>query len=190
MVLVHRGAASMLDPQDIPVASLAGADWIHLSSIGDRFETLNHLFETVYQQRLKLSWNPGSSVLHALVDSRWQPTRLPIEILFVNKEEWEVVGPLQPRLLETIPQIVVTDGRRGGRIFMNGQLTQTYQGEQVTAVDATGAGDAFVVGYVSSLLLGKNSADAAIFGARNAASVVQQIGAKPGLLSVNDFVSM
>ncbi len=45
--LVHRGAASMLDPFDIPPYWLSQTRWIHVSSIGGRLETLERIFTLV-----------------------------------------------------------------------------------------------------------------------------------------------
>jgi ribokinase len=188
MVLVHRGAASMLDPQDIPPEAIQGAGWIHVSSLGNRLETLKHIFNLVVQFGVKLSWNPGSNVLKTLVEQQEFVEHLPVEVCLLNKEEWELVGSVQSRLLAKIPQIVVTDGEKGGQIYMDGQLNHTYHGLEVEAVDNTGAGDAFAVGYVSALLHQRGVPTAADWGARNAASVVQQVGAKPGLLTAASLV--
>lgn len=191
MVLVHRGAASMLDPQDIPSAAFEGLDWLHLSSIGSQHATLEHIFAMVRQlperQRPRVSWNPGTAILSSLVEQTWQIETFPVEVMMVNKEEWEIVVSVQDRLLASIPQIIITDGSRGGQIFVDGRLTHQYQGKQVAAIDNTGAGDAFAVGYVSALLKDKEITTAADWGARNAASVVQQLGAKPGLLYLSSI---
>lgn len=182
MVLVHRGASSLLDPEDVPAAVLTGVDWVHLSSIGNQFGTLEHIFNLVQQQGVKLSWNPGSALLRSLVERDWPIETFPVELFIVNKEEWELVQPVQARLLAAIPQIIVTDGSNGGQVLVQGQAPFNYKSELVTAVDNTGAGDAFVVGYVSALLHQKDVTTATKWGAHNAASVVQQVGAKPGLL--------
>lgn len=182
MVLVHRGAASQLDPKDIPLTAVEGARWIHLSSIGDQFETLKHIFELARNQKIQLSWNPGSSMLQALASRQLAVEELPVTILLVNKEEWELVASVQEALLAAIPQIVITDGSRGGQIFIDGQLEQTYQAPVVDAQDNTGAGDAFAVGYIAAFLRQADVSTRIAWGSNNAASVVQQIGAKPGLL--------
>ena len=92
-------------------------------------------------------------------------------------------------LLSSIHQIIVTDSDRGGQVFINGLPAFNYPAESVTAVDNTGAGDAFVVGYVSATLAGRDPQVAVRWGAQNAASVVQQIGAKDGLLHLQEFNS-
>lgn len=187
MILVYRGAASMLDPKDITEESLAGANWVHLSNIAQQFETHQHIFELVRKQQLKLSWNPGSQLLSALPELGWDVAELPLEIVFVNKEEWQLVDRFQEDFLRAARLVVVTDGNKGGQIFQTGAAPVTYAANPVTAIDATGAGDAFVVGFVSATLRGQAPIQAAEWGAKNAASVVQQSGAKAGLLSLEEM---
>ena len=50
-------------------------------------------------------------------------------------------------------------------------------------VDSTGAGDAFGSGFVAGLMLGKPIEEAVEWGKKQAASVVEHIGAKKGLLT-------
>jgi ribokinase len=186
MVLVHRGAASMLDPKDIDFEKMAEKgftpDWIHVSSLSGRKDTLAHIFHYVRQHDLKLSWNPGSADLKLLAEGKCDVDRVEAEVMFVNKEEWELVKEQQEALANQVPQIVVTDGSNGGRVIQRGGECVEYQAESVQALDNTGAGDAFCVGYVSALLEGKECVEAAEMGAKSSAGVVQQIGAKPGLI--------
>lgn len=187
MVLVHRGAASMLDPQDIAAQAIEETDWIHLSSIAGRLNTLEHIFNLVRQYEKKLSWNPGSGFLNSLHEREWDIASFPVEVLLLNKQEWEMIGDKQQAFLDSIPKIVITDGSKGGQVFVQGEETRNFEADQVTAVDNTGAGDAFGVGFVSGLLHEKPVEQAIEWGKKNAASVVQKVGAKPGLLYLSDI---
>lgn len=178
-VLVHRGAASQLDLHDIPFEELRKTRWIHLSSIAGRQDILEKLFSLIPEHQLRVSWNPGKAEL-ALIAQNIFPS-VPVEVLLVNAEEWEVVAPVQEQLLRQIPLVVVTEGRQGGRVLTR-QGVVTYASPQIQAVDDTGAGDAFAVGFVTAHILEKSPAEAARWGSLNAVAVVQQLGAKPGLL--------
>jgi sugar/nucleoside kinase (ribokinase family) len=186
MVLVHRGAASMLDPQDISAQAIEEVDWLHLSSIAGKFATLEHIFTLVRQHQKKMSWNPGSGFLKSLHEREWDIASFPVEVLLLNKQEWEMVGDKQQAFLDSVPKIVITDGSKGGQVFVRGEEAQNFQAEPVTAIDNTGAGDAFAVGFVAGLLHEKPVEQAIEWGKKNAASVVQEIGAKPGLLYLSD----
>lgn len=181
MILVHRGASSMLDPEDLRAQELAEADWVHVSSLSGRTRTLKNLFETLRFYKVKSSWNPGSADLALLNKGELKIEDLYVGVLILNKEEWDLVEKIQDRLIKQIGQIVVTDGTKGGRIFLGEGLRHLYQAKKVETVNATGAGDAFCVGYVAGLLRGKDPEEAANWGVENAASVVRKLGAKVGL---------
>jgi sugar/nucleoside kinase (ribokinase family) len=187
MVLVHRGAASMLDPQDIAVQAIQETDWIHLSSIAGKLNTLEHIFNLVRQYNKKMSWNPGSGFLKSLHERDWDIASFPVAVVLLNRQEWEIVGDKQQAFLDTVPKIVITDGSKGGSVFVDGQQAQEFVAEEIEAIDNTGAGDAFGVGFVSGLLQGKPLEQAIEWGKKNAASVVQKLGAKPGLLYASDL---
>ncbi len=187
LVLVHRGAASMLGPEDIRESAFEAKNWLHLSSISGQAPTLEKIFGEVEKRQIPMSWNPGKGEITLLVKESL-PIPAQCQILFVNQEEWEMLFSRQEQLLQQVAQIVVTDSERGGRVYQHGSVAHTYTATPVTAIDNTGAGDAFAVGYVAAQLRYPGDvARACQWGAANAASVVQQIGAKPGLLSSSAF---
>ncbi len=182
-VMVHRGAASMLDPKDIPVNQLMEADWIHLSSIGGRLETLQYIFDHVVKGSAGLSWNPGKADIALLTNDDLQITNEVIEVLLVNREEWAMLEPVQDELFEKVRVILITHGKVGGQVFKQGSLVVEYEVEEnPNVVDETGAGDAFGVGFITGYLKSKDLETCAEWGKKNAASVVQHVGAKEGLL--------
>ena len=54
----------------------------------------------------------------------------------------------------------------------------------------TGAGDAYATGTLAGLIHGKPLEEAMRWGAANSASVVEQMGSTPGLLSLNKMEEM
>lgn len=182
-VLVHRGAASQLDPQDIPADAVQTADWIHLSSISGQIETLKHIFALRKQSgKTNMSWNPGSGELSALVAGHLAAAELPVQTLIVNKQEWEIVAAVQQQLQAQIPEILITDGANGIDMLLAGISTRIAV-EKAQSVDDTGAGDAFATGYVAARLEQRDPQQAVVWAKANSAAVVQQVGAKPGLLT-------
>ncbi|MDH5533713.1 MAG: carbohydrate kinase family protein [Candidatus Pacebacteria bacterium] len=180
-VLVHRGAASLLDPKDINIGDLADANWVHISSLSGRKDTLKHVFSGLKFHGVKVSWNPGSSDLKLIVDGELDIDSIYAEVLILNKEEWEMVSLYQEELRRNISQIVITDSIRGGKILLSNGQKISYKARKTVAVDNTGAGDAFAVGYITTLLRGDTIERAAHCGAKNSASVVKYFGAKQGL---------
>jgi ribokinase len=196
--LVHRGAAALLDPHDIDEHLLSKQDWIHLSSVAGRTHTIQEVFRIAHQHAVPVSWNPGQSELEELAKMADNSAALqeyvnhygrgshPVKVLLLNKQEWQLVEAIQSALRAVVQTIVVTDSVRGGVVY-EGNSEQEYQAIPVKSVDNTGAGDAFAVGFVSAIVLKKPVSTAVQWGVRNAAAVVQQPGAKHGLLSLQDL---
>jgi ribokinase len=196
--LVHRGAAALLDPHDINETLLAKQNWIHLASVSGRTQTISEVFRIAHANSIPISWNPGQLELEALAKmsndqeklsqavAQFQRNLHPVKVLFVNKQEWQVVSEIQPTLLKTIETVVVTDSVRGGSVFQAGSI-KSYQAQAVSSVDNTGAGDAFAVGFIAATILKKTVATAIDWGVKNSASVVKFPGAKVGLLTLVDL---
>lgn len=184
-VMVHRGAASMLDPKDIP-NNLIEAKWVHLTNIGARKETQEKIFNLVNQGETKLSWNPGKTELQLLVDDKLDISKISVEILVVNDQEWQILSPIQTEVIDNIPVVLVTKGKAGGVVYSNSEEL-SYQIEASKTIEETGAGDAFGSGFIASYILGNDLATCLEWGKRNSASVVQHMGAKNGLLSKKEI---
>lgn len=181
--LVHRGAASMLDPYDIPPFWISKSRWIHLSSIAGRLQTLKKIFELVkINPDLKLSWNPGKSELALIAEGKIKVEDMSCLILFLNEKEWETVKKQQKQLIEEIPQIVITKGSEGGEIYIHGKKELKFYGAQAKSIDDTGAGDAFATGYIAGQFLNMHPKTSVEWGVRNAGSVIRYFGAQTGLL--------
>ena len=191
VAMVHRGAASMLDPYDIPSFWLTKARWVHLSSIGGRKETLEKIFKTLRgDQDTKLSWNPGKSELKLLVEEELEIEKIPCEVFFVNETEWAMIKEVQEEVLSNFPQVIVTRGKAGGDVYLYGKKSFYYEGQAVKPLDNTGAGDAFASAYVAAILAGKEVDQAIVWGVRNASNVVCYFGAKAGLLHHSQMLEL
>jgi sugar/nucleoside kinase (ribokinase family) len=186
-ILTHRGASGMLEARDISWELLQNSRWVHLSNVSANTELLFQLFDHVRSSMIGLSWNPGHRELCLIAEGKIQAEHIPCDILMVNKEEWEIVKAVQPQLMEAIGQIVVTDGANGGHIYMKHHYDYKYEASKVPSIEETGAGDAFLVGFVSAHIIGKDVEEACRWGVKNASSVIQQMGAKTGLLRRRDF---
>jgi ribokinase len=182
-VLVHRGAAAQLDVADIPSPVFKGLRWLHLSSIGGREATLTHIFTQVRASQVALSWNPGKGELQLLVEKGWKAFSPPIEVLFVNKQEWQMLESQHSQIKTAVGIIVVTDGSKGGQVWRREASAPTlFPAKGVKSVDDTGAGDAFATGFIGALLHERSLSEACRWGVTNAGSVVGSVGATPGLL--------
>lgn len=182
-ILVHRGASSMLDNYDIPTFWLSQTEWVHLSSIAGRLEALIKIFQLVRRDStIGMSWNPGKEELKLLSHHKIPFTDIPVQIMILNRHEWQMIKSVQAPILAQIPRIIVTDGSNGGDVYVDGEFKTHYDATFVKAADSTGAGDAFATGFVAASILNKPLKECLDWAKRNATSVVSFYGAKSGLL--------
>ncbi|MBP7700457.1 carbohydrate kinase family protein [Candidatus Woesebacteria bacterium] len=186
-VMVHRGASSMLDPRDIPAEALSRTDWVHLSSISGQLDTLKKIFTTLKKDNKAFSWNPGKKELKLIAEGKLSFKDISCEILFLNKEEWESIKDQQKEAQLFTKQVIVTNGKKGGQVFVDESMVAEFKSGDAKSVDDTGAGDSFVVGYVTAHLKGKILRECCEWGKRNAVSVIGYVGSKPGLLTINQM---
>jgi ribokinase len=191
VAMTHRGAASMLDPYDIPSFWLTQAAWVHLSSIAGQKNTLLKIFNSLIKdQDTKLSWNPGKSEIKLLVDKAFDLEKTPCEVFFVNQQEWSLLAETQEEILAHFPQVIVTMGKKGGEVYVYGKKKFIYEGQSSRAVDNTGAGDSFAAGYIAALLDNRKIEEAIVWGVRNASNVVRFYGGKTGLLRRDQMLEL
>ncbi len=187
--LTHRGASSMLEARDIPWNALKETRWIHLSNVSANTELLFTLFDFMRENTVGLSWNPGKKELEMMAEDKILVERVTADMLFMNAEEWEVVKPIQERILKQIPQVIITEGFKGGKVYLKGEYQFTYQAVKVDVTQETGAGDAYVTGFVSAHLSGEDLLQACQWGVQNSTSVIQKMDAKQGLLTKPEVLS-
>ncbi len=180
--LTHRGAASMLESRDMPWNQLPHTRWIHMGSLGGQKQLLFDLFEFFKTHNMGVSWTPSKSDLALFTKGQLLPEIIVCDVLLLNNEEWEELSSIHSSLLSTISVIAITNGKHGGRVIVEKDEETTYTIEKVDTVEETGAGDAFASGFIAALLYGKSLEGCITWGKRNAASVVQHLGAKKGLL--------
>ncbi|QKW37858.1 sugar kinase [Actinomadura sp. NAK00032] len=117
-------------------------------------------------------------------------------LLVVNAKEAEILTgrdtPEQAAKVLTAwyPQVVIKNGADGALWYTNGRPEPvTVAAEPVEkVVDGTGAGDAFVAGFVPPWLDGKQPADALTAGCRLAARAMKHLGARPTLDVVDNQI--
>ncbi len=168
--------------------------WIYLTSVGKNFQTLYRdvLVQARYQ-KAKIVLNPGSRQI-AMGIKTLAKTLSGVEVLVLNQQEAEKLVGKKPKdlllckaLARYGPKVVVlTDGLKGTLLY-DGERLLHCGIYRVKTIAQTGAGDAFSAGFVAALANGHTLEDALHWGAANAASVVQQIGAQEGLLSARNM---
>lgn len=187
---------------DYKMPDIGSPRWIYLSSMApNSLPFHNELVEYIKARpEINLAYQPGTFQMEFGYEKTKEIYRLS-KIFFCNTEEarrilktankdeeeinkTEIVGLLK-MIRELGPKIVViTDGPSGA---------YSYDGEEIWFIpaypkdhlpyDRTGAGDAFSSTFTSALALEKSTQEALLWGALNATSVIEYIGARKGLLT-------
>ncbi len=185
-ILVHR------QPHTYRLPKLKKSTWIYLTSLGNGFQKLHvQLLSQIKANGFKLAFNPGDVQLRAGVKAL-MPILEVCSLLIVNKEEAEMLldkeikGDLKEAMRELRslgPQIVViTDGDKGAYAYDGRRLYRTRP-LPAHPIEKTGAGDSFSTALVAALVYDKPLNEALLWGAANAASVIEAIGPQDGLLT-------
>lgn len=168
------------------------AAWLHVSELGQGYERLyKEIAHYVRKGGVRLSFNPGGVQLKERKKELFVLIAAS-EVLFLNRVE--AAGLLDVASSTAIPalltklyalgadDIVITDGADGAYAY-DGKTVFFAPAFPSKRVEATGAGDAFVTGYLGALLHKKSVIAALAWGAVNAASVIGTVGPTDGLLS-------
>ncbi len=140
-VIVHAGSCS-LSAQPVAAATEKALVYAHMKNKIVSFD-INYR---------NLMWKDDKKACTDAVEEL-----LPyIDILKISEEELDMVGG-QEEIQNTIKKndltaVVLTLGSDGAKVFFHDQVF-VVPGHKVKAVDATGAGDAFWGGFLSSLLI-------------------------------------
>lgn len=174
--------------------SFQAPKWLYLSSLGaDTREYHNEIIQYLKDNpSVRLAFQPGTFQI-SLGKDELREIYERTEVFFCNVEEaGQILGiqtlgvqELLRRIQALGPKIVViTDGPKGAYAYDG---TTMYEEppypDPKPPVDRTGAGDAFASTTTAALGLGKDLQTALKWGAVNAMSVVQEVGAQKGLLT-------
>ncbi len=170
-------------------------EWIYLTALGNKWEEAYiKVGEFVQKSGSRLAFNPGGTQIDKGLESYSSLLKL-AEILIVNKEEaekiangrWQMGDGEVKELLFALKRlgpkiVVVTDGDKGSYVINDKGEVLHQEIIKVSVVSKTGAGDAYASGFMAAVILDKNIKEAMVWGTKNAASVITQIGSQAGLL--------
>lgn len=189
--LVTDGGASVrLGPEDWDPALLTGVARVHLSG---------YLFFSAPGRRLAervtaaaaavgtaVSVDPASTgFLERLGVDAFRAAVAGAALLLPNEAEARLLtGRDDPaiaaeELSAAHGTAVVKLGGRGALVAQDGKLLARVPAVPSTAVDSTGAGDAFTGGFLAAALAGADPVAAALAGCRTGAEAVRSVGARP-----------
>lgn len=202
-MLSDPGANAALLPEDIERCKDLFTQGTHLHLSG--YSLLNegsrkaatHTLDLARKAQMSVSVDGGSSSpLKRMGAEPFLEWTQGVRLLIVNTKEAEILtgreSPEQAAKVLTAwyPQVVIKNGEDGALWYTNGRPEPvTVAADPLDKiVDGTGAGDAFVAGFLPPWLDGKQPADALTAGCRLAARAMQHLGARPTLDVVDNQI--
>ncbi|MBI4449527.1 carbohydrate kinase family protein, partial [Candidatus Uhrbacteria bacterium] len=215
-ILVHRGASEGLVASEIPWMKLK-TRWFYVTSLGGDLALFRKILNHAERIGARVAWNPGSGEIRRGWKAI-APLASRCTVFNVNREEAAQLTRLDPKRLKEIiaalggasvacedcgpscdaceamaaatgPYLLLTDGSGGAYVHAGG-TTWHIASRKLTAVNTTGAGDAFGSAFSLGLDLGvrKNEMGYALdyalrLAMANAEGVITHMGAKAGILS-------
>ena len=194
-ILSYKGEGQHFDPEKVSWRKLK-AKWFFFDSLGGNWEMFQRAFEHATTRNFKIAMNPGGRELgHGL--EKLKPYLAETDIFSINKEEAEELlgmgnnNPAEDVLKELdkfIKGITVLTLGPEGVVVSDKKNVYKAGTPDSPRVERTGAGDAFVSGFVSQYILsGGDIVKSIQFATANASSVVADYGPKAGILKKGDW---
>jgi sugar/nucleoside kinase (ribokinase family) len=190
-ILSYKGEGQHLEAEKIYWRKLK-AKWFFLNSLGGNKGLADKIFEYAASRNFKIAFNPGGKELGLGLEIL-KPYLAETDIFSVNKEEGEELlnqksaeGILR-ELSELVKGIVVLTLGPDGVLVSDKKNIYKAGTPDSPKIERTGAGDAFVSGFISRYILSGDIIKSIQFATANASSVVAQYGPKAGILKKDDF---
>lgn len=139
-VLGAAGVNEAVGPDDVDPDLVAAADHVHLTA--QRPATAVRIADLAADAGVPVSVDPG----RRFGDRNFEPVVERADVVFVNRVEAAALGD-RPRDLD----VVTTFGGDGSRLETP-EATYEHPGFELSAVDTSGAGDAFAAGFIAARL--------------------------------------
>ncbi|MEK7615243.1 MAG: PfkB family carbohydrate kinase [Patescibacteria group bacterium] len=185
-ILTYRGVSSTFESKDINWGGCKQTKWIYLTSLGGNIALAKKIILESAKAGVKIAWNPGQGELKMGM-KEFAPLLPHVDVLMVNLEEAQLVTKKKEvkamfEALHSDGKIrLITDGTNGTDVWRDGWMAHSGTTD-VKAISRTGAGDAFGSGFLAGFIKKENLKYALALGTLNAESVIQQYGAKKGIL--------
>lgn len=190
-ILSFKGVNDKLLVNDIKKNSLK-AEWFYFSTLmGQSFATAKKLVSAVNKAGIPFTFNPSEYLAKKGIN--YLKDFLKCDLLVLNKQEAQHLTKNNTNdvsvLLETLAKysliVSITDGARGAYIYDKDKML-FLQADTAKIVDTTGAGDAIAAGLTYAVMKTYSLKNAIKFGYVLSRSVIQKVGAKPGLLTLKE----
>lgn len=189
-IITNRGR-SRLEEKHLQFDSYS-ASWFYITSVEGNLDLLEKLIGFAVDKNIKIALNPGNRELSQA--SRLTPFLQYVDFLLLNGIESEMLTGCQfddhhfwSKLSSFKSQIVAVTKGRDGAFIQSGDQKLFSPIINTSPVDETGAGDGFGSTFVAGLHHQLPLDECLFWAIKNSAAVVSVLGAKPGLLTLDQI---
>jgi len=169
--------------------------WFYLCTmLGESLDTQIKISKYANENNIGVMYNPSSYLIRKGIN-KFEEILNNSNIICVNFEEGKMItGHTDPRLMSDNllsygPEIaIITDGNHGAYAFKKKEGYMIIPNE-VNVKETTGAGDSFGAGFLTGFMKTTNIKIALEYGATEAESVIQHLGAKNIFLNIEEIES-
>ncbi|AGN00456.1 sugar kinase, ribokinase [Salinarchaeum sp. Harcht-Bsk1] len=174
-MLGNDGVNEAVAPADLAPGTVADVEHVHLT--GQRADTAERLARLAVDAGCSVSLDPGRRAGDRALDGVADRA----DVVFGTDREIAALYGDDPTAAAGSERLVVaTSGAGGARCFL-GDETRAHPGFDVDVADTSGAGDAFVAGFLSIWLAADDLDEALAFGNACGAIASQRVGARTAL---------
>jgi len=194
-ILVYNGACHYLETKDIPFTKLK-AKWFYIAGLsGKSAQTLLPIINFAQKNKIKVALNPGATQLNPGLN-KLKNILDTVDVLLLNQEEGAKLAGLafdkEKEIFKKLDKyvrgiVIMTKGPEGVVVSDGKYIYSAGTFREKKYADRTGAGDAFGSGFVSGLIKTNKIEEAIRLGSANGTAVVEEMGAKNGLLTKSQF---
>ena len=186
---VWRGASEYLLWEKVDKDVLK-ADWFYLAPLsGNLSKGFEDIVKFAKQNNIRVFANLGNSQI-GIEKEKLTSILKHIDILLLNQEEAALLTGISykkekkvfEKLDKLVPGLAIMTKGKDGAVASDGKYLWEVEALKVKVIEKTGAGDAFGSGFLTGYIKEKSIERGLQIGIANAASCIQKLGAKNGLL--------
>ncbi|MBP9822535.1 MAG: carbohydrate kinase family protein [Candidatus Pacebacteria bacterium] len=187
-ILSFKGEGQYFESADVSFDKLE-SDWLVIGSLGGHYELLEKAVDWASSKNIKIAFNPGTKELPFGLE-KLKPILAKCNVVSMNQEEAAQLFGLEIYQKEEIFKearvindeiFIMTNGHDGVEVS-DGQNIYSAGVPDSPIVERTGAGDAFISGFVAEYYRSGDIPKSIQLATANSSSVVTQYGAKAGIL--------
>lgn len=182
--IVDRGANAYLEVSDIDVDLCLESKYLFISGYSFQDERTSKTIKKVIKEvsgNIDIIFNPGAPNLSKTYRNEFcEIIKKYVDILILNEKECEgLIGykDIFEEFLSQVDIIALTKGEKGS-IIANCEKCYEVKAYPTELIDSTGAGDAYIAGFIHGLSKGFSINNAGNLASKVAGKVVSKIGSR------------